>query len=414
MDVVTAFRLLSISLGLGLLVGTQRERVDAPLAGVRTFALITLLGTLTGMLALRLGPWVVIAGLVGVAITTAMGNVLYLKQTRADAGITTEIAILLMYGIGVYLVFGHLQVAVALGGGIAVLLHAKPFMHAFVKRLGETDMRVMMQFVLITLVILPVLPDASYGPFHVLNPRDIWRMVVLVVGISLAGYVAFKLYGPRAGIVVAGLMGGLISSTATTVSHARRASRAKAQVAAATLVVMLASTVVYVRVLVEIFVVAEPAFVQIAPPIAVMLIVSILLCITLWWRNRKLEIEAAPHGNPTELKTAIVFGALYAVILLVVAAARHHLGDRGVYLAAGISGLTDMDAITLSTSRMSANGAVPAGVAWRAIVIATIANLVFKAGVVATLGGSALFRRIAFLFAIEIGVALALLIVWPG
>jgi uncharacterized membrane protein (DUF4010 family) len=413
-DVVNTFQILGISLGLGLLVGIQRERVDAPLAGVRTFALITLLGTLTGMLALRLGPWIVAAGALGVAIVTAMGNILYLKQKRPDTGITTEIAILLMYGVGVYLVFGPPQVAVVLGGGIAVLLHAKPVMHGFVKRLGEDDMRVMMQFVLITLVILPVLPDEPYGPFQVLNPRDIWRMVVLVVGISLAGYIALKLYGEGAGIILAGLIGGVISSTATTVSHARRASRAEPQIAAAILVVMLASTVVYVRVLVEIFVVAGRAFVQVAPPIVVMLIVAILLCVFLWWKNRKLEVESAAHENPTELKSAMIFGALYALVLLAVAAARHYFGDRGVYLAAAISGLTDMDAITLSASGMAARGAVSTSVAWRAIVIATISNLLFKAAVVAVLAGSPMARRIAVMFAIEIAVGLALLAMWPG
>ncbi len=204
MELVTAFQTLGISLGLGLLVGIQRERVDAPLAGVRTFALITLLGTLTGMLALSLGPWVVGAGVLAVAITTAMGNILALKQKRNGTGITTEIAILLMYGIGAYLVFGPREVAVVLAGGIAVLLHAKPVMHRFVDRLGESDMRVMMQFVLITLVILPVLPDRDFGPFQVLNPREIWQMVVLVVGISLLGYIALKLYGKGRGIVLSG------------------------------------------------------------------------------------------------------------------------------------------------------------------------------------------------------------------
>jgi uncharacterized membrane protein (DUF4010 family) len=192
-DLTTAFQTLGVSLGLGLLVGMQRERVQAPLAGVRTFALISLFGTLTAMLSLTLGPWLVAAGVLGVAAMTAMGNAVNLKLTRPDPGITTEIAILLMYAIGAYLVLGHVQVAVVLAGGVAVLLHAKPEMHGFVKRLGETDMKAVMQFVLITLVILPILPDRPYGPFQVLNPREIWRMVVLVVAISLGGYVALKL-----------------------------------------------------------------------------------------------------------------------------------------------------------------------------------------------------------------------------
>ena len=414
MDVGATFQTLGIALGLGLLVGMQRERVDAPLAGVRTFALISLLGALSALLALRLGPWVVGVGFAGLALTTAAGNLLHMKSGRPDTGITTEVAILIMYAIGAFLVVGPPQVAVVLAGAVAVLLHAKPMLHDFVKRLGETDMWAIMQFVLITLVILPILPDGRYGPYQVLNPREIWRMVVLVVAISLLGYVALKLFGERAGAVLGGLIGGLISSTATTVSYARRASEAQGQVAVATLVIALASTVVYVRVLVEVFAVAAPAFAAIAPPIAVMLALAIALCALTWWRTRKARTELPPQGNPTELRSAIVFGLLYAGVLVAVAAAKQHFGDRGMYAVAALSGLTDMDAITLTSSRMAVADALPTTTAWRAIVIATIANLGFKAGIVATLGGPALLRRVVLVFAPQIVAGLALLVLWPA
>jgi len=409
-----AFLAVGIALGLGLLVGIQRERVDAPLAGVRTFALITLLGTLAGLLVPMLGPWIVVAGFFGLAMVIVIGNAMLLKQKRPDSGITTEIAILLMYAIGVYVVFGHKPLAVVLGAGVAVLLHFKPALHGFVERLGETDMRVMMQFVLISLVVLPVLPDRTYGPFDVLNPRDIWWMVVLVVGISLVGYISLKLYGGRAGIVLGGIIGGVISSTATTVSQARRSTTISSHLAASTLVIALASTVVYARVLVEIGAVAPGALSAIAPPIVIMLLAAIVICIAVWWTNRKLKTELPEQGNPTELKSAFLFGALYALVLLAVAAARYHFGDQGLFLAAGISGLTDMDAITLSTSRLAAGGSVPASTAWRAIVVATIANLIFKGTMVTVLGGRKLASWIWVLFGIQILVGLALLIAWPG
>lgn len=414
MDVVSSFQTLGISLGLGLLVGAQREKVDAPLAGVRTFALITLFGTLCALLALTLGAWVVAAGLLAVASATAMGNVVFLRQERADAGITTEIAILLMFGIGAYLVLGHREVAVVLGGGVALLLHAKPIMHGFVRRLGEADMRVLMQLVLITLVILPLLPDRPFGPFEVLNPREIWWMVVLVVGIGLCSYVALKLYGARTGILLAGVIGGVISSTATTVSVARRTSENPGQVAAATVVILLASTVVYVRVLVEIAVVAQPILGRMAPPIVILLAATILLCVALWWRTEKGDLPSPPNDHPTELGPALLFGVLYAIVLLAVVAARHYFGDRGVYLAAGISGLTDMDAITLSTSRMSASGLLASSAAWRSIVLAILSNLAFKAVLVGLLGGWALARRVGALFAVQIAIGLVLLAAWPG
>jgi uncharacterized membrane protein (DUF4010 family) len=414
MDLAHTFQTLAISLGLGLLVGIQRERVDAPLAGVRTFALITLFGTLCAMVGTIFGLWLVAAGLLAVVLVTVMGNAVLIRQGRGDAGITTEIAILLMYGIGAYLVYGHRAVAVVLAAGVTVLLHFKPAMHRFVERLGETDMRVMMQFVLISLVILPVLPDRTYGPFDVLNPREIWWMVVLVVGISLGGYIALKLYGERAGTLIAGVIGGLVSSTATTVSFARRAAGARGPIAASAIVILLASTVVYVRVLIEVFVAAPSRAAAIAPPIAILLAAAIVLCFVQWRRTRREPIELPESRNPTELRAALMFGAMYGLVVLGVAAARHVLGDRGVYVAAGISGLTDMDAITLSTSRLADRGGLAPGIVWRAIVIAVLANLVFKGGTVWMLGGAALGRRIALLFAIQAAVGVALLVFWPG
>jgi uncharacterized membrane protein (DUF4010 family) len=287
-------------------------------------------------------------------------------------------------------------------------------MHGFVKRLGETDMHVMMQFVLISMVILPVLPDRAYGPYAVLNPREIWWMVVLVVGISLAGYVALKLYGEHAGNVVAGLIGGLVSSTATTVSFARRASTTEGERSGSAIVILLASTVVYARVLLEVFIVAPRIFSEIAPPMAVMLLASTLLCLVQWRVTRQGKSGIPAQANPTELRPALVFGGLYALVLLAVATSRHHLGDLGLYVAAGVSGLTDMDAITLSTSRLGARGALPSSAVWRSILIALLANLSFKGAVVWFLGGPALGRRVAALFAIELLVGLALLVWWPG
>lgn len=414
MDVAGAFQALAISLGLGLLVGMQREKVQAPLAGVRTFALITVLGTLAGLLAPYFGPWIVGAGLLGVAAATAVGNLMNAQRGRGDAGITTEIAALAMYVVGAYLVIGQPSVAVVVGGGVAVLLHAKPEMHGVVRRLGEADMRAIMQFVLLTLVILPILPDERYGPFEVFNLREIWWMVVLVVGISLLGYVALKLGSGTVGILLGGIIGGLISSTATTVSYSRRAAGARTQLAAATLVILLASAIVYGRVLVEIAVVAPGILAAAGPPIAAQLALAIALSAVYWWKHRRLRTELPPSSNPTELRSALVFGAIYAAVLLAIAWARDLLGDRGIYVVAAVSGLTDMDAITLSTSRLAARGAAPVETVWRAILVAAISNLVAKGAIVGALGGGALLRQVGLLFAVQVAGALALLLLWPA
>ena len=410
-ETLTAF---GISLGLGLLVGIQRESVSAPLAGVRTFALITVFGTLTGILSATLGAWVVVAGLLGVVTVAATGNLLAPKPEHRESGITTEIAILLMFAIGAAVVLvGERSVAVVLGAGVAVLLYSKPVTHRFVERLGQADMRAMMQFALISLVILPVLPERTYGPYGVLNPREIWWMVVLVVGISLAGYIALKLKGEGAGVLLAGAIGGLVSSTATTVSFARRGARSGREVAASSLVILLASTVVFARLLFELSVVAPSVARRAGIPIAVWLVASVALAALVWRRSLADPVALPEPKNPAELRPALMFGLVFAVVLLAVAAARQSLGDRGIYIAAALSGLTDVDAITLSTARLAEDGSLEPAVVWRSIVIAVMANLVFKAGVVWTLAGRDLARRVALQLGILAAIGGALLAFWP-
>jgi uncharacterized membrane protein (DUF4010 family) len=410
MDVVQAFITLAISGALGLLVGVQRERADSALAGIRTFPLITLFGTVCGMLSEPLGGWIVAAGLLGVAIATAMGNFLRTKPQESP-GITTEIAILLMYVTGAFIWLGPRPVAVGVGVACVVLLHAKAFLHNFAGRMGEHDMRAIIQFALITFIVLPVLPNERYPPFGAINPREIWLMVVLVTGISLTAYVVAKLLPKEHGAAAAGLIGGLISSTATTVTAAKRVRKSPSAAWTGVLIATLASVVSFGRVLVEIFVAAPGKAAQIAPMVGVLLGAALVASAVAYLLSRKQsDGHDIDPGNPSELKAALVFGALYAVVLVAVAAGEKWLGNRGLYIVAAISGLTDMDAITLSTSRMAARDGIDTGAAWRAIVIASLANLVFKAGIVAVVGGRAIFVRLLPIFGIIFSVGVVLLV----
>lgn len=414
MNVAAAFVALGIALGLGLLVGMQRERSKPPVAGVRTFALITLLGCVSAMLGDRLGVIMPAVALGAVAAAMVVGNLFVLKRAPAPPGITTEVAILLMFLVGVVCWTGPRELAVVLGGVTALLLHAKPMLHRFVQTLGETDVRAIMRFVLLALVILPVLPDRGYGPppFDVLNPFHVWLVVVLVVGISLAGYLAFKFLGPRAGMILGGLLGGLISSTATTVSFARHAAASRGVVRGSAAVIMLASTMVYARVLTEVAVVAPGHVAQIAGPIVALGVLSAALAILVWFFARSSTNEWPEPGNPTELRSALLFGALYACVLVGASAAKQHFGESGLYAVAALSGLTDMDAITLSTARMVQDERLSAGAAWRAIVIASIASQIFKLGIVAVLGGARLTLILGGLFGVKMLAAAALLVWW--
>jgi uncharacterized membrane protein (DUF4010 family) len=407
------FLQLAVALGLGLLVGLQRERMDSAIAGIRTFALITLFGAVAAHLGQVFGGWVVAAGMVVAAGFVVSGNFARLAKGEADPGQTTEFTAVLMYGVGVWVVVGSMAVAVALGGTVAVLLHLKEPLHRFVGRMGEGDLKAIMQFVLIALVILPVLPDRTFGPYDVLNPYQIWWMVVLIVGLSLAGYVAFKLVGANAGAVLSGLLGGVISSTATTVTYSRRAKEDPESSRLAALIVMIASAVVFGRVLVEIAVVARDRFPELAPPLAAMLGVTLALSLALWIGARRDPCAPPEAENPAELKSAIVFGVVYAAVLLAVAFARDRFGKAGLLTVAALSGLTDMDAITLSTSRLVRGGGLDPDSGWRAILLASLSNLVFKAGIVAVLGSRRLFGRVALLFGAALAAGGLILWLWP-
>lgn len=412
MELATLFEKLGVALGLGLLVGLQRERVESELAGFRTFPLVTLLGTVTGLLAQEWGGWVLAAAFLGLAGLVAAGNVLLTHTETPDPGQTTEVALLLMFALGALLVFGPAEVAVALGGGTAVLLYLKPQLHGLAGRIGDKDFRAIIQFVLISLVILPVLPDRTYGPFDVLNPRQVWWMVVLIVAISLGGYLAYKLVSRRTGTALAGLLGGLVSSTATTVSYARKSREGFAPGPGA-VVILLASTVLYGRILVEIGVVVPGSFATMAPPLAVMLGIALAVAAALWWGAHDDRAEIPEPDNPTELRSALVFGLLYALVLLAVAAAKEHWAGAGLWVVAVLSGLTDVDAITLSTSRLVQDGRLEAGTAWRLILVASLSNLVFKGGVVAVLGTRALTHWVAAVFGGVLVAGALVVAFWP-
>ncbi len=398
------FEPLAIALGLGLLVGSQRERdgEHRRIAGVRTFALITLLGAVAGILAGRYGGWVLAGGLLGVTALFVLANLIRARATDEHVGVTTEMAGLLMFCVGAMLTNDYEAPAVALAGTAAVLLHWKAKLHHMIGALGERDFAAMMQFVLVALVILPVVPNETFGPYDVVNPFNVWLMVTLIVGISLAGYVAYRVLGVRGGSLAGGLLGGLVSSTATTVSYARQAASNPRSAQTAALVILTASAIVYVRIGIELAAVAPSLLVRAAPPLAVMLGFMALMCLALVWRVDPRTTEPPSLENPAQIRTAIVFGLLYALILLLVTAVREEFGrDTAIYGAAVVSGLTDVDALTLSVAELYSQERVAGDTAWRAVLIASLANLAFKIAVAAVLGG----RRLALYAGATLGAS---------
>ncbi len=403
---------LAIALALGLLVGFQRERTAHRLAGIRTFALVCVFGAVTASFPEPLRPWLIALGFVGVLAVVVAGS-LRTAPDAEDPGVTTEIAALLTFVVGAVVGLGRLEAGVLLGGGTAVLLQWKRPLHAFVRRLGENDVRAIIRFALISLVVLPLLPDRSFDPYRVLNPFEIWLMVVLIVGISLLGYVAFRFLGSAAGTLLGGALGGVISSTATTVSYARRAARSPGASRTAAAVIAIASTVVFVRVLIELAVVAPGTLRHVAPPLLAMLALMVAVSAALYRGRRGTAAQELQEEDPADLRGAIFFGLLYAVVLFCAAVVSDRFGDRGLYVVAMLSGLTDMDAITLSTAQMLEKGRIDVDVGWRTILIGALSNLAFKGGAVALLGPRSLTLRVAAAFGVAGVFGVLLLLFWP-
>ncbi len=407
------FQKFAISLGLGLLVGLQRQHQHSQMAGIRTFPLITLFGSLSALLATGFGGWVIAAGILGLAGLIMVGNYLRSQAGPIDAGQTTELAMLLMYGIGVYVVKGDSTLAVGLGASVAVLLHLKGTLHRTVERIGEKDIRAIMQFAVISLIVLPILPDKTFGPYNVLNPHEIWLMVVLIVGIGLAGYFAYKIFGEKAGTVLGGILGGLISSTATTVTYARRTKLAGSGSMLAAIVIFIASVVSVIRVISEIAFVAPATLPQVLPPLCAFCLFLILLAGVSYFFKRSNNGKMPKQENPAQFKTALVFGLIYAGVTLATAVAKDKFGSSGIYAVAVISGLTDVDAITLSTSRLMQAGGMEANAGWRIILVAVLSNLAFKAALTGFLGNLKLFTRVGFLLGLGIVAGALVLWLWP-
>lgn len=399
------------SLAIGLLVGLERERHPGTRAGVRTFALIALAGSLAAMGSDEAG-WLVVAGLLVIA-TAVIGAYLSDPESIAtDFGTTTSITALVTYLLGVAVWHGYAEIAGATAIVVTALLHYKPELEGFSRRLTPQDVRGTLQFAVLSFVILPLVPDRGFGPFGALNPYNIWLMVVLVSGVSLAGYVAWRLLADGQRVTVAGLVGGLVSTTATTLVYSRAARREPAMAAVAATIVMLASLVVYARIAVIAFAAAPEVAPALGWVLGAGLVASLPATFFMWLRARGASPGAGPEfANPTNLMTALGFGLVYGAVLLASAWLSDIAGHGGLLLVAAISGLTDVDAITLSSMRLATTGSIAPNEAARAVALAIVSNLAFKAGIAFVIGGAGVGRRCALAFApaaIAIGLAATL------
>jgi len=399
------------SLAIGLLIGLERERNPSAKAGLRTFALVSLFGTLIALLAEKTGsPWLMIAGLLAVTVMI-VGAYLNSPTENNDPGTTTVAALLICFSLGILVWYGSPKLAIMLAIATTALLYFKPELHSISQRLSRRDLVSILQFSVLSFVILPILPDQSYGPYNAFNPYNAWLMVVLISGLSLAGYVALHWTGKRFGAPLLGVFGGLASSTATTMLYARHSKANTGMLRLSAVVILIASQVVLIRLAVVSAVVSPGVILKLLPPLGLGLLFGLIVTL-LSWRglNSESDLPMPETSNPTEIHAALGFGLLYAIVLICSAWLSDIAGSSGLYIVAMISGLTDVDAITLSSLRLFSLDQLNGNQAVTAIAIAFISNMAFKFGMLFFIGGRALAKHVAAGFAaMAAGVALGLL-----
>lgn len=400
------------SLAIGLLIGLERERNPAAKAGLRTFALVALFATLAAMLSEKTNsPWILLGGLVIVGLMT-IAAYSHLEKEITDPGTTTVAAIIVCYGLGAIIWYGYATLAIMLAIVTTMLLYFKTELHGFTQKMDRRDLVSILQFAVLTFIVLPILPDQNFGPYEAINPYQLWLMVVLISGVSLAGYVALRLISQHYGAVLLGTFGGLVSSTATTLVYARRSKTNQSLTQIAVVVILIANLVVLIRLSVFSAIVSPTLLPQLLPILGSGLCLGLIITVYGWRKiNHQHTMPALEVKNPAEIKIAAGFGLLFAVVMFMAAWLSNIAGSYGLYAVALVSGLTDVDAITLSSLRLYERGKLEITETVTAISLGVMSNIAFKLGLIFFIGGALLAKRCALgMIATGFGIGVGLLV----
>ena len=401
-EIPVAAQRLGVALAIGLLIGLERGwhgrglQEGERIAGIRTFGLIGLLGGVTATLEEDFGGWIAAAGLLAVAI--AFGIAQWHDPRRGtDISITTNVAALIAFGLGAVAGTGAMLPAAGAAVVTALLLGVKQELHHLLERIERQELLATLRLLLITVVVLPALPDRGFGPWEALNPYRLWWMVVLVSGLSYVGYFATRLVGARRGVLLMGLLGGLVSSTATVLSLSRQARDTAVAPSLAVSGMLAATAMMFPRTLLIATVIAPQMLPSLAPPLLSAAVIAGVAA-ALYARATRTAVEARPaetqHANPLDIKTALKFVVILAPVMLLARALKVWGGDSGLYLLAGVSGLVDIDAIALSLATMTASAETAPAVAQTGILIATVVNTLVKPVIAFAVGGRAVGVRL--------------------
>ena len=414
---------LATAIAVGLLIGLEREQskldhAGASLAGVRTYPIFALVGALATML----GPasmWLPLIALLGVFALVAISYAADIRRD-GDHGVTTEISVIGTYLLGalatsrgvVEPMADRLVLVAGLGVAIAFLLSSKQRFHALAAKVSRDDFYATVKFLIVAVIVLPLLPDTAIGPLGAINPRHIGLMVITISGLSFLGYVGMRTLGATRGLVFGAALGGLVSSTAVTLSFAGRTAKQPSLAPVAAGAIVVAWTIMLGRVGVLVALVRPALLAQLAIPLGTM-IAAALLGLVFTFRRGEAEGGELALDNPFELGSAIKVSLMFGLVLIATKAATHYLGDSGLYVASALGGTTDVDAVTLSTAALARDGAdsIAPIVAATAIAIAIAVNTIVKTALATGIGGRNLGKRVAIVGTFVIasgGVALAI------
>jgi uncharacterized membrane protein (DUF4010 family) len=399
LDLLIAF---GVSIGIGFLIGLERQfskqvkEKEEQFAGVRTFTMISIFGFLSAFLASKFGAWIFAVALVGV-FALVIVSYFQISKTPGNKGGTTEVAALITFLLGAIVFLQLILFALVVMVVILFLLAYKPSLHQFVNKLTKEELLAIIQFVLIAGIILPFLPDKNFGPYDLWNLRNIWKMVALVSGTSLVGYMVAKLIGQK-GTLIAGILGGLVSSTSVALTFSRRSKQSSSSSGTLYLAIgiLAACTIMFPRILFEVYVVNAGLAQQLWLPILLVTAAGFVTAFFIYRRKKSgANGEELVLKNPLNFGTAIKFAMLYAGIQWLVKFSNEKFGSGGTYIAGAVSGFTDVDAITLSMARMS-TGDENAALAINTIMLAALSNTLVKFIIVLVVGSMDL-RKICIL-----------------
>lgn len=414
---IESLYMLLVALAIGLMIGIERgwqerdSQEGQRIAGVRTYGLIGLLGGVLGMLAQTFEPLVL--GLGFLALTLVVGSIFLIKQRQeGEWGITSLVAALLVFLLGALATSGQVTQASASAVVMVLLLSYKPQLHGLISKLQLQELRASIKLLLISVVMLPVLPDQGYGPWEALNPHRIWMMVVLIAAISFVGYFAIRIGGAHRGILFTGLFGGLASSTAVTL-HLSRLGKQNQEVApVASSGILIACGTAYVRILIVVAMLAPSLLRDLWPPVVLMASVTYLPLILYRFGKSSSSLgTSSTLQNPLELTTALTFGAILTAVMLLSVLLRETYGDAGLLILAAVSGMADIDAMMLSLIGMTDND-LSTRMFVMGLVITAAANSMVKGVMTGLIGGRQLAIRTALPLLLA-GVA-GVLTTWLG